>query len=98
MLEVEDLVVTFGGLVAVDKVSFRTGDNEVLSIIGPNGAGKTTVFNAVSGFVAATAGRVSLNGRDITRKKPEDVARMGLLRTFQKRSFFPDLTVRQNIL
>ena len=98
MLEVEDLVVTFGGLVAVDKVSFRTGDNEVLSIIGPNGAGKTTVFNAVSGFVAATAGRVSLNGRDITRKKPEDVARMGLVRTFQKRSFFPDLTVRQNIL
>jgi branched-chain amino acid transport system ATP-binding protein len=98
MLEVEDLVVTFGGLVAVDKVSFRTGDNEVLSIIGPNGAGKTTVFNAVSGFVAATAGRVSLNGRDITRRKPEDVARMGLVRTFQKRSFFPDLTVRENVL
>lgn len=98
MLEVEDLVVTFGGLVAVDKVSFRAGDNEVLSIIGPNGAGKTTVFNAVSGFVAATAGRVSLNGRDITRKKPEDVARMGLVRTFQKRSFFPDLTVRENVL
>src|SRR5918999_1802738 len=98
MLEVEDLVVTFGGLVAVDKVSFRTGDNEVLSVIGPNGAGKTTVFNAVSGFVTATAGRVSLNGQDVTRKKPEDVARMGLVRTFQKRSFFPYLTVRQNIL
>lgn len=98
MLDVQELVVTFGGLVAVDKVSFRAGDHEVLSIIGPNGAGKTTVFNAVSGFITVAAGRVSLDGRDITGKKPQDVARLGLVRTFQKRSFFPDLTVRQNVL
>jgi branched-chain amino acid transport system ATP-binding protein len=98
MLDVEDLVVAFGGLVAVDKVSFSTGDNEVLSIIGPNGAGKTTVFNAVSGFVAPTGGKVSFNGRDITRRRPQEVARMGLVRTFQKRSFFPELTVRDNVL
>jgi len=98
VLDVQELVVTFGGLVAVDKVSFRAGDHEVLSIIGPNGAGKTTVFNAVSGFITVAAGRVSLDGRDITGKKPQDVARLGLVRTFQKRSFFPDLTVRQNVL
>jgi branched-chain amino acid transport system ATP-binding protein len=98
VLEVQDLVVAFGGLLAVDKVSFRAGDNEVLSIIGPNGAGKTTVFNAVSGFVAPTGGRIAFDGKDITRRRPQEVARMGLVRTFQKRSFFPDLTVRENIL
>jgi branched-chain amino acid transport system ATP-binding protein len=98
VLDVKDLVVAFGGLVAVDKVSFGAGDNEVLSIIGPNGAGKTTVFNAVSGFVAPTAGRVSFDGRDITRRRPQEVARMGLVRTFQKRSYFPELTVRENVL
>jgi branched-chain amino acid transport system ATP-binding protein len=98
VLDVKDLVVAFGGLVAVDKVSFSAGDNEVLSIIGPNGAGKTTVFNAVSGFVAPTGGRVSFAGRDITRRRPQEVARMGLVRTFQKRSYFPELTVRENVL
>ena len=98
MLVVERLVVAFGGLVAVDNVSFEAGDGEVLSIIGPNGAGKTTVFNAVSGFVAPTQGRVSLGDRDITGKRPHQIARLGLVRTFQKRSFFPQLTVKENIL
>lgn len=97
MLEVKDLVVAFGGLVAVNKVSFSTSDNEVLSIIGPNGAGKTTLFNAVSGFIPPTKGRVVFNGKDVTRKKPHDVARMGLVRTFQKRSFFPGLTVFDSV-
>jgi branched-chain amino acid transport system ATP-binding protein len=97
VLEVDKLTVRFGGLVAVNDASFSVGDNEVLSIIGPNGAGKTTVFNAVSGFVPPTQGTVSFGDKEITRAKPHQVARLGLVRTFQKRSFFPDLTVRDSV-
>jgi branched-chain amino acid transport system ATP-binding protein len=98
VLDVRDLTVIFGGLTAVNDVSFAAGDEEVLSIIGPNGAGKTTLFNAITGFIEPTRGRVTFNGSNITRMKPHEVARLGLVRTFQKKSFFPRLTVRENVL
>jgi branched-chain amino acid transport system ATP-binding protein len=98
MLAVENLCVKFGGLAAVDRLSFETAGDEVLSVIGPNGAGKTTLFNAISGFVRPTSGRVTFEGRDITRLRAHQIARLGLVRTFQKKSFFPDLTVMENII
>lgn len=97
MLDVKELTVRFGGLTAVNDASFTVGDNEVMSVIGPNGAGKTTLFNAISGFVAPTEGTVAFAGKGITRRKPHQIARLGLVRTFQKRSFFPGLTVRESV-
>lgn len=97
MLDVKELTVRFGGLTAVNDASFTVGDNEVMSVIGPNGAGKTTLFNAISGFVPPTEGKVSFAGKGITRRKPHQIARLGLVRTFQKRSFFPGLTVRESV-
>ncbi len=97
LLEVADLTVRFGGLVAVDGVSFAVPRGSITGLIGPNGAGKTTIFNAVTGFLTPTGGRIRLAGKDVTRRKPHELAALGLARTFQHTSLFPDLTVRENI-
>ncbi|HHW14326.1 MAG TPA: ABC transporter ATP-binding protein [Firmicutes bacterium] len=97
LLKVSSLTVRFGGLVAVDAVSFSVHRGSVTGLIGPNGAGKTTVFNAVTGFLAPTAGQILFNGQDVTGRKPHELAALGLARTFQHTSLFPDLTVRDNI-
>lgn len=97
VLETRDLTVRFGGHVAVDGIStgFRTG--ELTAIVGPNGAGKTTFFNLISGQIAATQGKVLLDGRDITRKPASIRTRMGIGRGFQLTNLFPDLTVFENV-
>jgi branched-chain amino acid transport system ATP-binding protein len=97
-LEVSDLAVRFGGVVALGGVSFGVAQGTVTSLIGPNGAGKTTAFNAITGFGRPTAGRVCHEGVAITGWPPHAIARRGLVRTFQRTSLFPGLSVIDNVL
>jgi ABC-type branched-subunit amino acid transport system ATPase component/ABC-type branched-subunit amino acid transport system permease subunit len=90
------LTVQFGGLVAVDSVDFHADPGEVIGLIGNNGAGKSTLLNAIGGFVPSR-GTVMLLGRDVSRKKPHDRARLGLGRTFQAARLYPELTVRDTV-
>ncbi len=96
-LDVRDLVVKFGGLVAVDSMSLRAPIGRITGLIGPNGAGKTTTFNACSGLVRANSGTVSLDGTNLTSASPVTRARRGLGRTFQKLELFDRLTARENV-
>ena len=98
ILSVKDLVMRFGGLVAVDQVAFDVQKNEIFSIIGPNGAGKTTVFNCVSGFYKPSEGQIQLFGDNITGKPSHKVAQHGLVRTFQNVRLFKNLTAVENLL
>ncbi len=97
-LEVRDLAMRFGGVAALGGVSFTVRGGGVTSLIGPNGAGKTTAFNIITGFQAPTAGRVAYAGRAITGWRPCRIAALGLVRTFQKTSVFPALSVLENVL
>lgn len=98
LLKVEDLTKTFGGLHAVEDVSFQIRQGEIIGLIGPNGAGKTTIFNLISGYHPPTRGRIAFNGRDITGRRPYELARLGIGRTFQVVKPFPGLTVLENVL
>jgi ABC-type branched-subunit amino acid transport system ATPase component/ABC-type branched-subunit amino acid transport system permease subunit len=97
LLRVTDLSVTFGGVRAVDSVSFTLGEGEILGLIGPNGAGKTTVFDLVSGFLPPASGRVWFAGHDVTGSGPDARGRLGLGRSFQDARIFPSLSVAENI-
>ena len=94
----DGLVMDFGGLRAVDGVSFAIEPGEIFTIIGPNGAGKTTIFNLVSRIYEPSAGRLIFDGEDITRVPPHEVARRGIARTFQNIELFEHATVLQNLL
>jgi branched-chain amino acid transport system ATP-binding protein len=96
-LVLENIVVAFGALKAVDDISITVNRGERHAIIGPNGAGKTTLFNAITGVTLPTAGRVVFEGKDITRKPAQQRARMGVSRTFQITNLFPSLTVEENM-
>jgi branched-chain amino acid transport system ATP-binding protein len=98
ILEVENLRKDFGGLLAVDDVSFKVRDGEVFSIIGPNGAGKTTIFNLISGVLPATAGEMRFGGRVLNGLKPHVIAGLGLSRTFQNLQVFSNMTVLENVM
>ena len=97
ILEVEKLKVSFGGLKAVNDVSFSVRRGSVTSVIGPNGAGKSTLFNLICGAIAPDGGRVRLNGNDVTGWPPNRIARAGLARSFQITNLFFDLTVEENL-
>ncbi|MDE2921548.1 MAG: ABC transporter ATP-binding protein [Acidobacteriota bacterium] len=97
-LAVEDLSISFGGIRAVDDVSFAVEEGEVFAIIGPNGAGKTTLFNLVSGIYSPDGGSVRFAGRDITSLPAHRIAPLGLARTFQNIELFEHATVLQNLL
>lgn len=97
-LEVTTLSVRFGGLVAVSEVSFDIRKGEVMGLVGPNGAGKSTLFNAVTGVVAASSGRVKLFGKDVTRLTTHRRMRQGVARTFQLGGLVPGLTVLENVV
>jgi branched-chain amino acid transport system ATP-binding protein len=98
MLKVSGLQMRFGGLLAVDGIDFDVRRDEVFAIIGPNGAGKTTVFNCVGGFYKPTGGEVTLDGQAIAGLPSHQVARRGLVRTFQNIRLFKSLTVVENLL
>ena len=97
VLETEDLTKEFAGFVAVSGVSLRVARGTIHALIGPNGAGKTTCFNLLTKFLQPTRGRIVYNGRDITALAPADVARLGLVRSFQISAVFPHLTVLENV-
>ncbi|KDC66344.1 ABC transporter ATP-binding protein [Bordetella bronchiseptica] len=98
MLNVENVSIRFGGLVAVDSISFDTDTNRILCIIGPNGAGKTTLFSVLSGFLRPTLGQVRFNGLDVSSMRPDQVALAGIARTFQIVRPFRDMTVLDNVM
>jgi len=98
VLEVKGLVKRYGGITAVDDVSFALADGEVLGLIGPNGAGKTTIFDLISGFQMPDEGSIHFEGIDITRDAPDARARAKLIRRFQDGRLFPNLTVTETVL
>ncbi|SFY19661.1 ABC transporter ATP-binding protein [Azotobacter vinelandii] len=98
MLRLEDLSVRFGSLTAVNTVSLSVGTHEVVGLVGPNGAGKTTLFNAVSGLVKPSSGRILFDSADMLRAPLQQRARMGIGRTFQIPQPMHELTVRENLL
>ncbi len=97
MLKVEGLTKIFGGLKAVDNASLEVGEGRIVALIGPNGAGKTTLFSCIAGFQSINAGRVTFQGKDITGGAVHDIARSGMVRTFQITQPFAKLTVHENI-
>jgi branched-chain amino acid transport system ATP-binding protein len=98
VLSVRDLVVRFGGVTALAGVSFDVRPGTITSLIGPNGAGKTTAFNAITGYLRPAQGRVTWHGEPLTGLPPSAIARRGVVRTFQRTSVFPGLTVVDNVL
>jgi branched-chain amino acid transport system ATP-binding protein len=97
ILETDGLTKEFRGFVAVNGVSLRVRRGTIHALIGPNGAGKTTCFNLLSKFLTPTRGRIRYNSRDITRARPADIPRLGLVRSFQISAVFPNLTVLENV-
>ena len=98
VLDVSNLHKAFGGIKAVDGVSFSVAEGEILGIIGPNGCGKSTLFNCILGQLEPSDGTVKLDGRDVTGKRPSDLNRLGVSRTFQLLQVFPELSVRENLI
>ena len=97
ILRIDGLTRRFGGLTAVDNLSFTLAGGRLHAIIGPNGAGKTTLFNLISGLLAPDAGRIFFAGREITGLKPHAISRLGVKRTLQIKSVFPRLSVAENL-
>jgi branched-chain amino acid transport system ATP-binding protein len=97
ILETRNLVKEFKGFVAVDKVSLQVKRGSTHALIGPNGAGKTTFFNFLTKFLPVTSGSIHFNGQDITGEKSADIARRGVIRSFQISAVFPNLTVMENV-
>jgi branched-chain amino acid transport system ATP-binding protein len=97
ILETRNLVKEFKGFVAVDQVSLKVKRGSTHALIGPNGAGKTTVFNLLTKFLPVTSGSIHFNGQDITREKSAEIARRGVIRSFQISAVFPNLTVMENV-
>jgi branched-chain amino acid transport system ATP-binding protein len=97
ILQTEDLTKEFAGFVAVSGVDLKVRRGTIHALIGPNGAGKTTCFNLLTKFLAPTRGRILFKGRDITALSPADVARLGLVRSFQISAVFPHMTVLENV-
>ncbi|GIX48507.1 MAG: ABC transporter ATP-binding protein [Candidatus Tectimicrobiota bacterium] len=98
LLQLDGVSKAFGGLQALDAVSFCVAEREILGIIGPNGAGKTTLFNVINGFIPPDRGRIRLRGHDLVGLKPHAVCRLGVGRTFQVVRPFPRMTVLQNVV
>ncbi len=97
MLEITGLTKKFGGLCAVNNLSFNVNKGEIVGLIGPNGAGKTTVFNLITGYLRPTDGTVTFERSEISGKTPSLIAGRGVVRTFQATSVFPEFSVRDSI-
>ena len=97
-LEIENLTKFFGGVEALDQLSFSVQPHEIKAVIGPNGAGKTTLYNVITRVFPATSGKVKFKGKDITNLKSHDIARMGIARTFQDARIFKDHTALANVM
>lgn len=97
ILEVREVRRRFGGLIAVNQVSFEVQDHEIFGLIGPNGAGKTTLFNTITGLLSPSSGTIWYRGKEITQKPPYKIAQIGIARTFQNLRLFSHLTVLENV-
>jgi len=97
-LAVRDLAVRFGGVAALEAVTFDVRPGSITSVIGPNGAGKTTAFNVITGYLRPAGGRITYDGVPLTGLRPSAIARRGIVRTFQRTSVFPALSVEDNVL
>src|SRR5215210_2301770 len=98
MLFVEDVVVRFGGVVALDGPTFAVATGEICGLIGPNGAGKTTLFNCISRLATPDAGSIEFEGEDLLTREPHEIAGLGIARTFQNLGLAHSLTVRENVM
>jgi branched-chain amino acid transport system ATP-binding protein len=98
LLEVDHVTLNFGGVVALEDVSFNVYEGEILGLIGPNGAGKTTCFNVMSGVYKPTSGEVRFEGQRVSGRKPHQISRMGISRTFQNIRLFPEMTAIENVM
>ena len=98
ILEIKNLTCRFGGLIAVNDVSFQVKEKEILSVIGPNGAGKSTLFKLISSFIRPNKGKVLFQSQRISGLNPHTVARMGVVRTFQETTIFRNMSVRDNVI
>lgn len=98
ILQLQGVTKRFGGLVAVDNVTFDVDENKIISVIGPNGAGKSTLFKLITSFLQASAGKVIFRNEDITRLSAHMVARKGVVRTFQETTIFREMTALQNVV
>ncbi len=98
MLEIANISKDFGGLKALHQVSLRLEEHQVFGLIGPNGAGKTTLFNLITGLLPVSGGSVKFRGRELTRIRSHEIARLGIARTFQNIRLFPTMTVMENVL
>ena len=98
VLEAKDISISFGGLKAVDKVSFEINNGEIMGLIGPNGAGKTTIFNLITQFYKLDEGEIFFIGDDITKLRPHNIIKKGISRTFQNVELFKSMTVMDNLL
>jgi branched-chain amino acid transport system permease protein len=97
LLQVDKARKQFGGVVAVNDVSFNVQAREIVALIGPNGAGKSTTFNLITGVLAATAGKVAVFGKSISGARPQEIVNLGIARTFQHVKLVPDMTVLENV-
>ncbi len=98
ILEIKGVTKRFGGLTAVNNVSFDVNEREILSVIGPNGAGKSTLFKLIASFLRTSEGEVRFQGERISNRAPHTVARKGVVRTFQETTVFKNMTVRENVI
>jgi branched-chain amino acid transport system ATP-binding protein len=98
ILEIEELVMAFGGLTALMNIQMRVAKGTIKAVIGPNGAGKTTLFNIVTGVLSPTEGEVRFNGRTVSGRKPHEIAALGVSRTFQTVELFHNMTVLENVI
>jgi branched-chain amino acid transport system ATP-binding protein len=97
LLEVDNVTLRFGGVVALNQVDFTLYEGEILGLIGPNGAGKTTAFNAMTGVYAPTEGQIRFQGQQLTDKKRHEITKLGIARTFQNIRLFPEMTALENV-
>jgi len=98
LLDVQDVSVRFGGIMALDSLTFDIGDREICGLIGPNGAGKTTMFNVVSRIYQPTSGLITFDGKDLLKARPDTITKLGITRTFQNLALWPGLTVLENVM
>jgi branched-chain amino acid transport system ATP-binding protein len=97
LLHVQRLSKSFSGVRALEDVDVEVNEGEILGLVGPNGSGKTTLFNCVTGFMRATGGSIAWRGVDVSRMAPDQIARLGVVRTFQQKMVFPRVSVRENV-
>ena len=98
LLSLQNATLRFGGIVALDDVSFEVGEGTIAGLIGPNGAGKTTAFNAITRLYRLDSGEIAFDGRSLVRTPPSRIVRLGIARTFQNVELFPTMTVLENVL